>query len=135
MLERERYLLHVEGKDIHSLYNPWQLCPSSFSTTVEEVGSSFTVSYTVGGWTGRRVRDIVHIGDSSFSVTFDLIQEAYNGFFVTGAEWVGIWGMAFSELAKVRLCVCLCSVVWCVWCVVCVHAYICVYVVSQLLKT
>ena len=109
--------------------------PSSSSTTLEEVGSSFTVSYTVGGWTGRRVRDSVHIGDSSFSVTFDLIQEAYNGFFVTGAEWVGIWGMAFSELAKVRLCVCLCSVVWCVWCVVCVHAYICVYVVSQLLKT
>ena len=61
----------------------------------------------MGGWTGRRVRDIVHIGDSSFSVTFDLIQEAYKGFFVTGAEWVGIWGIAFSELAKVSLwCVC-----------------------------
>ena len=99
----------------------------------------------MGGWTGRRVRDSVHIGDSSFSVTFDLIQEAYNGFFVTGAEWVGIRGMAFSELAKVRLwcvcvctcvCVCahLCSVVWCVWCSVwCV--YIHVYVVSQLLHT
>ena len=63
----------------------------------------------MGGWTGRRVRDIVHIGDSSFSVTFDLFQEAYNGFFVTGAEWVGIWGIAFSEMTKVRLCgVCVC---------------------------
>ena len=70
----------------------------------------------MGGWTGRRLRDIVHIGDSSFSVTFDLIQEAYNGFFVTGAEWVGIWGIAFSELAKVRLCgVCVCA-----------HAHLCV---------
>ena len=67
----------MECKD--SLCNQWQLCPSFFSTTVEEMGSSFTVSYTVGGWTGRRVRDIVHIGDSSFSVMFDLIQEAYNG--------------------------------------------------------
>jgi len=91
----------------------------------------------VGGWTGRRVRDSVHIGDSSFSVTFDLIQEAYNGFFVTGAEWVGIWGMAFSELAKVRLCL----GGWArtrvrvrgMACVVCVHP--CAYVVSQLLQT
>ena len=75
------------------------------STTVEEVGSSFSVSYTVGGWTGRRVRDTLHIDSSSFPVTFDLIKEAYNGFFVAGAEWVGIWGMAFSELAKVCVCV------------------------------
>ena len=115
--------------DVYGLCNPWQPCPPPpFSSTVEEVGSSFTVSYTVGGWTGRRVRDIVHIGDSSFSVMFDLIQEAYNGFFVTGAEWVGIWGMAFSELAKVRLCaharVCVCAHTMCmfvrVWCSVCV---------------
>ena len=35
---------------------------------------------------------------------------------MAGAEWVGIWGMAFSELAKVCVCV------WCVggMCVVCV---------------
>ena len=64
--------------------------------------------------------DSVHVGDSSFSVTFDLIQEPYNGFFVTGAEWVGIWGMAFSELAKVRLwCVCVCVHICVVWYGVC----------------
>ena len=86
------------------------------STTVEEVGNSFPISYMVGGWTRRRVRDTLHIDGSGFSVTFDLIKEVYNGFFVAGAEWVGIWGMAFSELAKG-----VCGV-WCVggMCVVCV---------------
>ena len=77
----------------------------------------------MGGWTGRRVRDSLHIDGSSFSVTFDLIKEAYNGFFVAGAEWVGIWGMAFSELAKV--CVCVYGVC------VCVHAPVCAHVLNQ----
>ena len=37
---------------------------------------------------------------------------------MAGAEWADIWGMAFSELTKV--CVCMCVV--CVWdvCSVCV---------------
>ena len=81
------------------------------STTVEELGSSFSVSYTVGRWKGSRVRDSLHIDGNSFSVTFDLIKEAYDSFFVAGAEWIGIWGIAFSELAKVCVCLSVCRCV------------------------
>ena len=93
------------------------------STTAEEFGSSFSVSYTVGSWKGSRVRDSLHIDGNSFSVTFDLIKEAYNGFFVAGAEWVGIFGIAFRKLAKVCgvcVCVCVCVSVLCVCLCVCV---------------
>ena len=101
----------------HGNYTP----PPPYSTTVEELGSSFTVGYTVGSWKGKQVRDSLHIDGSSFSVTFDLIKEAYNGFFVAGAQWVGIWGMAFSGLAKVR-CVCVCVRTRVRVCM-CVHMY------------
>ncbi len=61
-----------------------------------------TVSYSGGEWSGTLARELVSIGGSpSVDAKFALIQSS-STFFIPGAEWVGILGLAYDSLAKVR---------------------------------
>ncbi len=63
-----------------------------------------TVSYSGGEWSGTLAREQVSIGGSPpVEAEFALIQSA-STFFIPGAEWVGILGLAYDSLAKVCLC-------------------------------
>ncbi len=60
-----------------------------------------TVTYSGGEWSGTLARDLVSIGGSpSVELEFALIQSSTK-FFIPGAEWVGILGLAYDSLAKV----------------------------------
>ncbi len=61
-----------------------------------------TVTYSGGKWSGTLVRDVVSIGGApNVEVEFALIQSS-SMFFIPGAEWVGILGLAYDSLAKVN---------------------------------
>lgn len=65
------------------------------------VGKSVKVTYSLGEWSGYLVRDKVGFGDHSMETcAFSLITSSTD-FFIEGAEWVGILGMAYKSLAKV----------------------------------
>lgn len=67
------------------------------------VGKSITVTYSSGEWSGYLVTDKVGFGDYSMETcAFSLITSSTD-FFIEGAEWVGILGMAYKSLAKVCL--------------------------------
>ena len=65
-----------------------------------------SIRYSVGEWSGVLARDKISIIDSK-NITepvvteFALIKTSEN-FFISGAQWEGILGMAYSSLAKVR---------------------------------
>lgn len=60
-----------------------------------------TVSYSGGEWSGTLASEMVSIGGSPLvEAKFALIESA-STFFIPGAEWVGILGLAYDSLAKV----------------------------------
>lgn len=64
------------------------------------------MTYTVGQWSGVLARDKITIQDSSnrsepVEVEFALIEHSDN-FFVRGAHWGGILGMAYPSIGQVR---------------------------------
>ena len=65
-----------------------------------------SVSYTGGKWSGELATDIVSIVESNQSRVVSteayiaLIQTSED-FFIRGAEWEGILGLAYPALAKV----------------------------------
>ena len=79
-----------------------------------EMGKSVTVTYSSGEWSGYLVRDkIGFFGNFSMAIgPFALITSSTE-FFIEGAEWVGILGLAYRSLAKVYIYGC-----WCIY-----HAY------------
>ncbi len=66
-----------------------------------------SVKYSVGQWSGVLVKDKIAIQDFSnqstepVEVEFALIQHSKD-FFVSGATWGGILGMAYSSIGQVR---------------------------------
>ena len=67
------------------------------------MGESVRVTYSSGEWSGHLVRDKVGFGDFSMEMCqFSLITSSTE-FFIEGAEWVGILGLAYKSLAKVWL--------------------------------
>ena len=61
------------------------------------------MSYTAGSWTGRLAKDFISIGDSNPVESFLVVIESAEDFYIKDADWVGIMGLAYSNLAKVQL--------------------------------
>ena len=75
----------------------------SGDTSLVNMNKPVSVTYTGGKWSGTLARDLVSIGGSPpVEVEFALINSASN-FFIAGAQWSGILGLAYDSLAKVRL--------------------------------
>ena len=67
------------------------------------MGKSVTVTYSSGEWSGYLVQDMIGFAGGNFSMNagvFSLITSSTE-FFIEGAEWVGILGLAYKSLAKV----------------------------------
>ena len=61
------------------------------------------MTYSSGEWSGYLVKDKVGFEDYSMEIcAFSLITSSTD-FFIEGAEWVGILGMAYKSLAKVAV--------------------------------
>ena len=59
------------------------------------------MTYTEGGWSGELGREEVGVGGGEpVEVSLVVISEAER-FYIAGAPWQGILGMAYSSLAKV----------------------------------
>ena len=67
-----------------------------------DLGTSVSVTYSSGQWSGYLVRDRVGFGDFSMDDgPFALITSSTE-FFIKGADWVGILGLAYRSLVKVQ---------------------------------
>ena len=81
------------------------------SSTYVEMGRSITVRYTSGEWSGTLSRDMVSLGNTApFEASFAVIDSSEN-FFIEQATWVGILGLGYSSLVKVRPGLYLCTLV------------------------
>lgn len=81
------------------------LC-ASVDASFHDHGIGVSVVYTGGEWSGELATGIVSILDQnedileSSKASFALIQSSKD-FFINGAEWEGILGLAYPSLAKV----------------------------------
>lgn len=68
------------------------------------LGTGVWVSYTEGEWSGTLASAVISIAGSEQATEAHvaLIKSSEN-FFIRGAQWEGIMGMAYSALAKVLL--------------------------------
>lgn len=66
-----------------------------------DVGKDITVTYSAGKWSGSLVRDKVGFGGFDVEMCHFSLITSSSDFFIEGAEWVGILGMAYQSLAKV----------------------------------
>ena len=73
------------------------------SSSYRDLGKTVQVSYTAGSWTGRLAKDSISIGDSNPVESFLVVIESAEDFYIKNADWVGIMGLAYSNLAKVQL--------------------------------
>lgn len=79
------------------------ICTCSPDNSYVSTNRQVSVTYTGGDWSGTLVRDVVSIGGSpQVEVELALITSS-NKFFIPGAPWVGILGLAYESLAKVSL--------------------------------
>ena len=67
-----------------------------------EVGKPVKVTYSSGEWQGTLVRDKVGFGEFNMEMSHFSLISSSTDFFIEGAEWVGILGMAYKSLAKVN---------------------------------
>ena len=75
----------------------------SGDTNLVIMNKPVSVTYSGGKWSGTLAKDLVSIGSSPpVEVEFALITSASN-FFIAGAQWSGILGLAYESLAKVSL--------------------------------
>ena len=66
-----------------------------------DVGKAVKVTYSSGEWSGKLVRDKVGFAEFSMEMSHFSLITSSTDFFIEGAEWVGILGMAYQSLAKV----------------------------------
>lgn len=72
------------------------------SPSYRDLGRTVKVSYTAGTWTGRLAKDLISIGGSSPVDSFLAVIQTAEDFYIRDADWVGIMGLAYSNLAKVQ---------------------------------
>ena len=65
------------------------------------VGTSVSVTYTSGEWSGYLVADKVGFGDFSMDKSNFALITSSTAFFIAGADWAGILGLGYRSLAKV----------------------------------
>lgn len=93
MLAVEIQLLAFQIPVLHIAYS---------SSTYMELGTSINVRYTSGEWSGTLSKDMVSLGNTvPFEAYFAVIESSKN-FFIDQATWVGILGLGYSSLVKVR---------------------------------
>ena len=77
----------------------------SVDNNFHELRTEVSVSYTGGSWNGMLAKDLISVGNSdtnqSIEAYITLIKSSRD-FFIKGAEWEGIMGLAYPPLAKVR---------------------------------
>ena len=66
-----------------------------------DVGKTIRVTYSAGEWSGKLVKDEVGFGGFNMEISHFSLISSSSDFFIEGAEWVGILGMAYQSLAKV----------------------------------
>ena len=66
-----------------------------------DVGKAVKVTYSSGEWLGILVKDKVGFAEFSMELSHFSLIISSTDFFIEGAEWVGILGMAYQSLAKV----------------------------------
>ncbi|XP_066476950.1 beta-secretase 2 [Tiliqua scincoides] len=71
------------------------------SSTYKSLNTEVTVKYTQGSWTGNLGTDVIAILgiNGTYTVNIATILESEN-FFLTGIQWQGILGLAYSTLAR-----------------------------------
>jgi beta-site APP-cleaving enzyme 1 (memapsin 2) len=65
-----------------------------------DVGKAVKVTYSSGEWSGILVKDKVGFAEFSMEMSHFSLITSSTDFFIEGAEWVGILGMAYQSLAK-----------------------------------
>ena len=93
------YVLNVNQLCFKTRYTYQYLFDRSSSYT--DLGTSVSVSYTAGEWTGTLSQDYISIGGASRILAHFVLITKANQFFLPNTEWEGILGMAYSSLAKV----------------------------------
>lgn len=75
---------------------------SCSSSTFSSEGEFITSPYTQGEWIGYFGKEMVSLPPlAAIETTMGFITQSEN-FFVMGANWQGIMGLAYAELARVR---------------------------------
>lgn len=75
---------------------------TSSSSTFSSEGEFITSPYTQGEWIGYFGKEMVSLPPlAAIETTMGFITQSEN-FFVMGANWQGIMGLAYAELARVR---------------------------------
>ena len=81
------------------LINSISCSSSTFSANDREL---FTIPYTQGLWIGYFGKEMVSLPPlAAIETTVGFMTQTEN-FFVMGANWQGIMGLAYAELARVR---------------------------------
>lgn len=60
------------------------------------------MAYTEGGWSGRLGKEMVRVGGREPMEVYLAVISKASGFYIRGAQWQGILGLAYPSLAKVR---------------------------------
>ena len=74
------------------------------SSSAHVSSQSVSVQYSVGWWDGKLVTDKIKLGVmSAVTASFTMITRAEQ-FYIAGADWVGIMGLAYESIAAVSVC-------------------------------
>ena len=76
-------------------------CAAYRSTSYNGAGSRVSVTYTEGYWEGDLAHDRLSISQFTPLIVQLEAIDASQDFFVQGADWQGILGLAYASLAKV----------------------------------
>lgn len=79
----------------------WQCVFFRVGEDFVDVGKTIKVKYSAGEWSGRLVKDKVGFGGFNMGISHFSLISSSSDFFIEGAEWAGILGMAYQSLAKV----------------------------------
>lgn len=88
------------------LYSKHQFSPVVHrSNSYRDLGRSVYVPYTQGRWEGELGTDLVavpHGPNASLRANIAAITQS-DRFFINGSNWEGILGLAYAEIARVRV--------------------------------
>ena len=73
------------------------------SSSAHVSSQTVSVRYSVGWWEGKLVTDKIKLGAMAAATAgFTMITRAEQ-FYISGADWVGIMGMAYESIAAVSI--------------------------------
>ena len=92
-------------KNLYSILHQ-SICSSIVQlANFRDLSTEVSVLYTSGEWSGTLASDMISVissqGASPPTEAYVALIESSKDFFIRGAEWEGIMGMAYPALAKV----------------------------------